>query len=106
MRPFIPNLSPITAPLRETLKKNNTFEWNANYQQAFNEVKQAISEQITLNYFDSTKEVILQVDASAKGLGAALIQDGKPVAFASKSLTDVHGDQVCQHRKRNAGFSI
>ena len=72
MGPFIPNLGSITAPLREILKKNNTFEWNANYQQAFNEVKQAISEQITLNYFDSTKEVILQVDASTKELGAAL----------------------------------
>ena len=89
MGPFIPSLSSITAPLREILKKNNTFEWNVNYQQAFNELKQAISEQITFNYFDSTKEVILQVDASTKGLGAALIQDGKPVAFASKSLTDV-----------------
>ena len=89
MGPFIPNLSSITAPLQEILKKNTTLEWNANYQQAFNEVKQAISEQITLNYFDSTKEVILQVDASTKGLGAALIQDGKPVAFASKSLTEV-----------------
>ena len=43
----------------------------------------------TLNYFDSTKEVILQADASIKGLGAALIQDGKLVAFTSKSLADV-----------------
>ena len=89
MGPFIPNLSSITAPLREILKKKNTFEWNENYQRAFDEVKQAISEEITLNYFDSTKEVVLQVDASTNGLGAALIQEGKPVAFASKSLTDV-----------------
>ena len=89
MGPFIPNLSSITAPLREILKKKNTFEWNENYQRAFDKVKQAISEEITLNYFDSTKEVVLQVDASTKGLGAALIQEGKPVAFASKSLTDV-----------------
>ena len=89
MGPFIPNLSSITAPLREILKKKNTFEWNENYQRAFDEVKQAISEEITLNYFDSTKEVVLQVDDSTKGLGAALIQEGKPVAFASKSLTDV-----------------
>ena len=28
-----------------------------------------------------------QVDASGKGLGAALIQDDGPVAFASKALT-------------------
>jgi hypothetical protein len=75
----------ITPPLREILKKKNTFEWNANYQRAFDEVKPAISEEITLNYFDNTKKVVLQVDASTKSLGAILIQDGKPVAFASKS---------------------
>ena len=33
------------------------------------------------------KPVIIQVDASGKGLGAALIQDDGPVAFASKALT-------------------
>ena len=30
----------------------------------------------------------LQCDASLKGLGACIIQDGQPIAFASKSLTD------------------
>ena len=29
----------------------------------------------------------IQVDASQVGLGAALLQNGKPVAFASKALT-------------------
>ena len=40
-------------------------------------------------YFDPKKETILQVGASMKGLGAALTQDHKPVAFTSKALTDV-----------------
>ena len=31
---------------------------------------------------------MIQCDASEKGLGAALLQDGKPVAFASRALTD------------------
>ena len=89
MCPFIPNLSSLASPLREILKKNNVFEWNASHQQAFDETKQTISEEITLTYFDSTKEVTLQVDASVKGISAALLQDGRPGAFASKSLTDV-----------------
>ena len=33
------------------------------------------------------KPVTILVDASSKGLGAALIQDDGPVAFASKTLT-------------------
>ena len=33
------------------------------------------------------KPVTIQVDASGKGLGATLIQDDGPIAFASKALT-------------------
>ena len=32
--------------------------------------------------------MILQCDASLKGLGACILQDGKPITFASKSLMD------------------
>ena len=39
-------------------------------------------------YFNPEKEVTLQVDASQFGLGATLLQEGKPVAYASKSLTE------------------
>ena len=42
-----------------------------------------------LSYFDPSQEVTLQVDASTKGLGAAILQNGRPIAFASKALTDV-----------------
>ena len=41
-----------------------------------------------LQFFDNNKPLMIQCDASEKGLGAALFQDGKPVAFASKALTD------------------
>ena len=55
----------------------------------FDKIKDSISNEITLTYFDPMKETILQVDAFRKGLGAALTQDRKPVAFASKAVTDV-----------------
>ena len=35
-----------------------------------------------------TKPITLQVDASQKGLGAALIQDQGPVAYASKAMNE------------------
>ena len=40
-----------------------------------------------LGYYDAKKELTLQVDASPTGLGAALIQEGQPIAYASKVLT-------------------
>ena len=41
-----------------------------------------------LKYFKSTKGVTLQCDASDKGLGAVLLQDGHPIAYANRALTD------------------
>ena len=40
-----------------------------------------------LGYYEANKELTLQVDASSTGLGAALIQEGQPIArYASKAL--------------------
>ena len=50
-------------------------------------LKKAISKDVNLQYFDPKKQVVLQVDASQVGLGAALLQDSKVIAYASKSLT-------------------
>ena len=44
------------------------------------------SQQSSASYFDPTKPTTLLVDSSTKGLGAAILQDGQPVAFASKAL--------------------
>ena len=41
-----------------------------------------------LKYFDPKKKTVLQTDASCKGLGACLLQDGYPIYFTGKPLTD------------------
>ena len=41
----------------------------------------------TLAFYDRREPVVLHVDASIKGLGAALFQNNRPIAFASKALT-------------------
>ena len=89
MGPFIPNLSTLTAPLRELVTERAPFCWNATYQEALDKVKESISNEVTLTYFNLKKPTVLQVDTSLKGLCATLLQDNKPVAFASKALTDV-----------------
>ena len=87
LSPFIPGLSTLTAPLQELLKKDTDFSWNHTYDTAFEWIKEAVISDTTLGYFDPSLPVTIQVDASQVGLGAALLQNGKPVAFASKALT-------------------
>ena len=87
MSSFIPNLADYTAPFRNLLKENVDFAWNPSHSKAFEKVKLLICTATTLAYYDTKKPVALHVDASSKGLGAALFQDNKPIAFASKALT-------------------
>ena len=86
---FIPGLSTLTAPLCELLKKGTELSWDASNQAAFQHVKNVVVSNTTLQYFDASCPITVQVDASQVGLGSALLQDNKPVAFASKALTEV-----------------
>lgn len=79
-------LSEVTKPMRDLLKVDVEFQWDTIQQQAFEKTKEILSKQPVLAYFDPAKPITLQVDASKHGLGATILQDGKPVAFASKSL--------------------
>ena len=88
LSPFICGLSTLTASLQELLKKDANFTWNPSYETTFEQVKQAILSNTTLRYFNPSLPVTIQVDASQVGLGAALLQNNKPIAFASKALTD------------------
>ena len=84
---FAPQLSEITQPMRELLKEENEFIWDQQQEEALQTTKQIISSQPVLAFFDPAKPVTLQADASKHGLGATILQEGRPVAFASKSLT-------------------
>ena len=86
LSPFIPSLSSSTAPLHGLMKKGTEFTWNNFYQEAFNKVKSMVCKDTTPWYFNVCKPVIAPVDGSQKGLGATLLQYGRPVAFASKAL--------------------
>ena len=46
-----------------------------------------ISNMKALPYFNINAETTLQMDASKKGLGAYLIQNGKVLCYASRALT-------------------
>ena len=63
---FIPGMSEILAPLRELLKKNVPWHWTEKHQVAFEKIKEVLSTNRVLRYYDVTKPVVLQTDASSK----------------------------------------
>ena len=88
MASFVPCVSHHSAVLRELLKRDTEYVWLHQHAEAFSTIKSLICKTTTLAYFDTSKDSVLQVDSSQKGLGAVLMQDSRPIAFASKSLTD------------------
>ena len=50
-------------------------------------IKKEIVKAPILAYYNHNKVTVLQTNASIKGLGACLMQQGKPVYFTSKALT-------------------
>ena len=85
---FSPRFSELAEPIRELSKDEVPFKWGHQHYQAFTQMKKEISSAPVLTYYNPKKETMVQTDASIKGLGACLLQEEKPVYFASKALTD------------------
>lgn len=86
---YCPQLAEKSANIRELLKKDSEWCWTPGHERDFQELKSMITAEPgpVLQYYDVRKPVIIQVDASQSGLGAVLLQEGRPVAYASKALT-------------------
>ena len=84
---FLPHLSDMTKPLRELTQKDVEWTWDQQQKQALDNLKRAVTNTPVLRYYNLDEEVTIQCDASQSGLGAALMQNGQPVAYASRALT-------------------
>lgn len=84
---FIPNLSKLTARLRNLTRNDVQFEWTNEHEMEFANLLNIVTSGQTLAIYDPGKPVIVQTDASKDGLGCVLIQDGRPVLFASRTLS-------------------
>ena len=85
---FTPRLSELAECLHHLICVNVPFQWEPEHTEAFTSIKQEIIQAPVLKYYDPKKPTVLQTDASAKGLGACLLQCEHPVYFSSKALTD------------------
>lgn len=89
---FIPNLASMNAPLRDLLKRESNFRWEAEHQRSFDRLKKAIGAVHHLGYYDPMDRTLVVTDASGSGLGAVLIQfKGKQprvISYSSRSLSE------------------
>ena len=86
---FIHDYSTITEPLRKLTKSDEPWIWAEEQENAFQTLKNILSSDTVMSYFDPAKETQLRVDASPVGLAAILSQDNKIVAYASRALSPV-----------------
>ena len=84
---IIPNESAVTVPLKILLKEEVEYQWQNEHDRAFEMLKEILSTRPILHFYDVNASVTLQRDASQSGLGACLMQEGQPVAYASRALT-------------------
>ena len=85
---YIPNEASLTAPLRQLLKKDIAWQWFPHHSAALQTLKSTVTQAPVLRYYDHKQPLTLQADSSKDGLGACLLQDRRPVCYASRALTD------------------
>lgn len=85
---FIPNYSEHALPLTHLLRKENGWRWEQSERAAFEKLKKCVCSAPVLALYDVARPVLLSVDASRDALGAVLMQDGRVVEYASRTLTD------------------
>ena len=97
-RRFIMNFSKIAKPLTD-LTKDVPFEWNKRADDAFKELKKAVTSAPVLHQFSPRRPIFITTDACKYAIGAVMeqeFQDGKhPVLFASRVLKFCRTELCC-----------
>jgi hypothetical protein len=88
-RKLIKNFTKIVAPLTNLLKKSAmTYEWEGACDEAFETLKGILVKAPVLKLPDFDKDFEIHSDASNFAIGGILVQEGRPVAFESKKLSE------------------
>jgi hypothetical protein len=88
-RKFIKNFAKMAAPLTNLLKKSTRiYEWDGACDEVFKTLKGILVKALVLKLPDFNKDFEIHSDASDFAIGKVLTQEGKPVAFESKKLSE------------------
>ena len=94
---FLPKLADVLEPIRQLTHSEMEWCWTPTHDKAFETVQKLVTEAPLLAFYNTQDELTIQCDASQTGLGAALMQNGRPLA-----LTDTE-TRLCPDRKGDAG---
>jgi hypothetical protein len=88
---FVRHYGRIETPLM-TLTKKDAFSWTTKANKSFEQLKEVMCKESVLTTLDFTKTFIVECDASGNGIGAVLMQEGRPLDFESRPLKgkDLH----------------
>ncbi|GJS70172.1 putative reverse transcriptase domain-containing protein [Tanacetum coccineum] len=93
---FIEGFSLISKPLTKLTQKNKIYEWRKEEEEAFQTLKQKLSNAPILAFREGTNDFMVYCHTSLKGYGAVLMQREKVIAYASRQLK-VHEENYTTH---------
>jgi hypothetical protein len=70
--------------MTKLLEKNKAFEWKVECQASFEELRKRLTTAPVLVLPELTKKFDMYCDASHRGLGCVLMQEGQVVCYASR----------------------
>jgi hypothetical protein len=82
-RRFIPNFSKIAKRMTKLLEKDAKYIWSSKCEEAFLTLKKLLTTTPVLAQPDIENPVNVYCDASGKGIGGVLMQDGRLIAYGS-----------------------
>lgn len=92
-RNYVPNFSKIAAPITALTKKDKPFNWTEDCEEAFSELKTALTNDPVLKIYRHDRQCEVHTDACSVGLAGILMQkdeDGNKhvIAYWSRRLTE------------------
>eukprot|EP00834_Sanchytrium_tribonematis_P006658 NODE_511_length_6663_cov_0.324345.p3 type:complete len:494 gc:universal NODE_511_length_6663_cov_0.324345:2390-3871(+) len=86
---YVPEYSMIASDMLKMLRKGQHFEWTLTHEQSYRQLLAILAKRMVLHYPDPNKPYQIRTDAASKsGLGAILLQDGLPIHFWSRTLSE------------------
>ncbi|TYK23813.1 pol protein [Cucumis melo var. makuwa] len=85
-RRFVEDFSRIASPLAQLTRKGTPFVWSPACESNLQELKQKLVSAPVLTVPDGLGSFVIYSDASKKGLGCVLMQQGRVVDYASRQL--------------------